>query len=116
MATSKKDQFLGPEVRLADYSKALAHPARIAILKVLAERGSCICGEVVDELPLAQATVSQHLRALKDAGLIEGSVDGPRSRYRIDARGLRAFMRSTQFLFSQLEQSVASPDRPSARA
>ena len=76
--------------RLAEAAKALGHPARLAILQTLAKRGACVCGEVVDELPLAQATVSQHLKALKAAGLVRGEVDGPRSCYCVDGTALRA--------------------------
>lgn len=66
---------------LATYAKALAHPARVAILRMLIKRGECICGQIVDVLPLAQATVSQHLKVLKESGLIQGEVDGPRVCY-----------------------------------
>ena len=86
----KPETFFPPEhVDLADFARALGHPARIAILQVLARRGTCICSEVVDELPLAQSTVSQHLRVLKDAGLIQGEVEGPRVCYCLDPAGLR---------------------------
>lgn len=105
MAQSKADAFLAPEQKLATYAKALAHPARIAILKVLAERGTCICGDIVDELPLAQATVSQHLKALKDAGLIRSEVDGPRVCYCIEEEGLRRFVGSMKLLTAILEES-----------
>lgn len=70
-------------------AKALAHPARIQIVRLLARRGTCICGEIVDELPLAQSTVSQHLKILKESGLVQGEVDGPRTCYCIDPKGLR---------------------------
>lgn len=70
--------------RLAAACKALSHPARLTILQTLAQRGTCICGEIVDAMPLSQATVSQHLKVLKDAGLIGGTIDGPRSCYCID--------------------------------
>lgn len=66
---------------LASLAKALGHPARIAILRLLTRRQSCVCGEIVDELPLAQSTVSQHLKLLKDAGFVHGEVDGPRVCY-----------------------------------
>ena len=69
---------------LAQFSNALGHPARIAILRLLLRRDTCICGEIVDELPLAQSTVSQHLKQLKEAGLIRGEVDGPRVCYCVD--------------------------------
>jgi ArsR family transcriptional regulator len=62
-------------------AKALAHPARVAILRLLLGKGECICGDIVDRLPLAQATVSQHLKVLKEAGWIAGSIDGPRVCY-----------------------------------
>ena len=72
--------------RIANYAKALAHPARIAILKILIERKACICGDIVDELPLSQSTVSQHLKELKDAGLIKGTIEGVRVCYCIDEK------------------------------
>ncbi len=72
------------EIEIADLAKAMAHPARIAILKLLANRNDCICGEIVDELPLSQSTISQHLKALKEAGLIKGNVDGPKVCYCLD--------------------------------
>jgi DNA-binding transcriptional ArsR family regulator len=72
MALNKIEVFSADDQQVAAWAKALAHPARIAILRVLAERGSCVCGEVVQVLPLAQATVSQHLKELKEAGLIKG--------------------------------------------
>ena len=62
-------------------AKALGHPARVHILRLLLARDACCCGELVDELPLAQATVSQHLKVLKNAGLIVGEIEGPRSSY-----------------------------------
>lgn len=83
----------GPEAddELAALAKALGHPARVQILRVLARRDTCVCGDIVDELPLAQSTVSQHLKVLKDAGLIRGTVDGPRTCYCIEPRTLRRF-------------------------
>jgi len=66
---------------IATAARALGHPARVAILRLLLERGECICGSIVDVMPLAQATVSQHLKVLKDAGLVRGEVDGPRVCY-----------------------------------
>lgn len=87
---AKTDLFPPDLARLAEAAKALGHPARLVILRTLAARGTCVCGEVVEELPLAQATVSQHLKALKRAGLVRGEVDGPRSCYCVDAPALRA--------------------------
>ena len=66
---------------LAVVAKALGHPARVRILRLLLSRDACYCGQIVDELPLAQATVSQHLKVLKDAGLVSGEIEGPRTCY-----------------------------------
>jgi ArsR family transcriptional regulator len=79
----------GADEELAALAKAVGHPARVRILRLLAHRESCVCGEIVDKLPLAQSTVSQHLKILKEAGLIRGEVDGPRVCYCIDAQALR---------------------------
>jgi ArsR family transcriptional regulator len=79
----------GADEELATLGKALGHPARVQILRLLARKTSCICGDIVDELPLAQSTVSQHLKVLKDAGLIRGEVDGPRVCYCLEPRTLR---------------------------
>lgn len=81
MAYSKAEQFSATEIEMANMAKAIAHPARIAILKYLAEKNECICGDLVEVLPLSQSTVSQHLKALKDAGLISGNIDGPKMCY-----------------------------------
>ena len=88
MAIHKKEAFTQKEQDLAEFAKALAHPARIAILKVLAQRNECICGEIVDILPLAQSTVSQHLSKLKEAGLITSLPDGLCQRYRLNEEAL----------------------------
>jgi ArsR family transcriptional regulator len=76
------DQVTGDDDEVvARLAQAMGHPARVAIVRLLRERESCICGEIVDVLPLAQSTVSQHLKVLRDAGLILGEVDGPRVCY-----------------------------------
>lgn len=85
MGLSKTDEFTVKDVRLALVAKALAHPARVAILQLLIEKQNCICGDIVDELPLSQSTVSQHLKELKEAGLIKGDIDGKTVCYCIDA-------------------------------
>ncbi len=74
---------------LAAFAKALGHSARVKIVRLLIRRSACVCGDIVDELPLAQSTVSQHLRVLKEAGLIRGDIDGPRVCYCIEPRMLR---------------------------
>ena len=73
---------------LAQLTKALGHPVRVAILRLLLRKGGCICGEIVQELPVAQATVSQHLKVLKEAGFIRGDVDGPRVCYCAEPKAL----------------------------
>jgi len=81
--------FGAEDRELAVLARALGHPARVAILRYLARRGECVCGRLVDRLPLAQATVSQHLKVLKQAGLIEGEVEGPRVCYCVRPESLR---------------------------
>jgi ArsR family transcriptional regulator, arsenate/arsenite/antimonite-responsive transcriptional repressor len=88
MAYSKKEEFSDTEIVLANFAKALSHPARIAILRILAARSTCICGEIVEELPLSQSTVSQHLKALKEADLIQGDIDGPKTCYCLNPVGV----------------------------
>ncbi|HEY6867042.1 MAG TPA: metalloregulator ArsR/SmtB family transcription factor [Candidatus Eisenbacteria bacterium] len=73
----------------ARLAKALGHPARVAIVRMLAARGECVCGTIVDGLPLAQATVSQHLKVLKEAGIVRGEIDGPRVCYCLDPKTLQ---------------------------
>ncbi len=105
MAAHKTDEFGKKEQDLAAFAKAISHPARIAILKVLAQRNECICGEIVEILPLAQATVSQHLKALKEAGLINGTVSGPKSCYCINWEAFDNFQSSFNTLFDKLKNS-----------
>ncbi len=103
MAINKKDVFKKEESELADFAKALAHPARIAILKALAKNGTCICGEIVEVLPLAQSTVSQHLKELKKAGLIKGTIEGTKSCYCINWPVFEAFSEIISKLFLSLK-------------
>lgn len=84
MGQSKTEAFSPAQNHLANLAKALAHPARIAILEHLLKVNACVCGDLVDELPLAQATVSQHLRELKSMGLIKGNIEGATVCYCID--------------------------------
>jgi ArsR family transcriptional regulator len=88
MATTKAKLFDTSQKRTAELMKALGHPARVAIIELLAERNTCICGDITNELPLAQSTVSQHLKALKNAGIIKGEVDGVRTCYCLDRQGI----------------------------
>lgn len=103
MAFHKKEEFTKKEQELAEFAKALSHPARIAILKVLAQKNECICGEIVEVLPLAQSTVSQHLKELKNAGLIQGTLDGPRSCYCINWKAFEKFSNDIGSLFLNLK-------------
>ncbi len=84
MGLSKTDKFTAEQNQLASLAKAMAHPARIAILNYLAKTPTCVCGDIVNELPLSQSTVSQHLKELKSAGLIKGTIEGPSVCYCID--------------------------------
>jgi ArsR family transcriptional regulator len=80
---------MGTDEELSSLTKALGHPARVQIMRLLVRREACVCGDIVDELPLAQSTVSQHLKVLKEAGLIRGDIDGPRICYCVEPRTLR---------------------------
>jgi DNA-binding transcriptional ArsR family regulator len=104
MALNKKAEFPLTESRLAELAKALSHPARISILKLLAKRNTCICGEIVDELPLAQSTVSQHLKELKACGLVQGEIDGPKSCYCINWDTLKDLQDLLGTLFQGMER------------
>jgi len=75
----------------ARLAKALGHPARVAILRMLVSCGECVCGTIVEGLPLSQATVSQHLKVLKEAGLIHGEIDGPRVCYCVNPEAVKRF-------------------------
>jgi DNA-binding transcriptional ArsR family regulator len=99
MGTTKTASFTETDNRLAGYAKALGHPARIAILRFLASRRTCVCGDIVEVLPLSQSTVSQHLKELKAAGLIQGEIEGAKVCYCIDPAGWRAAQESLNKLF-----------------
>lgn len=86
MGATKTDLFTKAQNELAAMAKAIAHPARIAILQYLAKTNACICGDIVDELGLAQATISQHLKELKSVGLIQGTIEGTSVCYCIDPK------------------------------
>ena len=88
MGATKTEYFTSKQNSIAILIKALAHPARIAILEYLMKVNSCICGDIVNELPLAQPTVSQHLRELKNAGIIKGNIEGNAICYCIDEKAI----------------------------
>ena len=104
MAINKKEEFSTDLLSIADFSKAIAHPARLAILQTLAAKNTCICGEIVEVLPLAQATVSQHLKELKTIGLIKGEVDGKKSCYCIDYGALAKFKNAFDVFYKNIEK------------
>ena len=99
MGATKSFEFTTKHNNLAKYAKALAHPARIAILQLLIKKQTCICGDIVDELPLSQSTVSQHLKELKDAGLIKGDIEGAKVCYCIDEKEWKTAQQSINKLF-----------------
>lgn len=86
MGLTKTEGFTKAQIELAAMAKALGHPARIAILQFLATQQTCMCGDIVEELPLSQSTVSQHLKELKKVGLIKGNIDGPSVCYCIEEK------------------------------
>jgi DNA-binding transcriptional ArsR family regulator len=87
MGTSKTEEYTSRQVRLSEIARALGHPARIAIIEYLAKSNVCMCGDIVDVLPLSQSTVSQHLRELKNAGLIKGEIEGTSVNYCVNEKG-----------------------------
>jgi DNA-binding transcriptional ArsR family regulator len=105
MGITKTTEFSTQENRLARYAKALGHPARIAILQFLAKKQSCMCGDIVQELPLSQSTVSQHLKELKEAGLIQGSIDGVKVCYCIDPKEWKAAKTYLNKLFDSYQET-----------
>lgn len=86
MGITKTEVFNKRQNRIARYAKALAHPARVAIIEYLIRNQSCICNDLVEELPLSQSTISQHLKELKNIGIIKGEIEGPKVCYCIDEK------------------------------
>lgn len=109
MAEAKTDRFHPDAVDLARCFKALGHPARLEILRVLAQKQACICGDIVEEIPLAQSTISQHLKVLKEAGFIQGSVDGPAVCYCLDEARYRRVMAAMSGLLPHLTTQEDQP-------
>lgn len=104
MAQKKIDPFNSSDVELANLAKALSHPARISILRILAKKNMCICGEIVEILPLAQSTVSQHLKELKKADLVAGEIEGAKSCYCINWDKINEFSNWMKSLFDDLNK------------
>ena len=105
MGASKTEQFTDQQNELAILAKALGHPARIAIIEYLLKVDNCICGDIVNELPLAQPTVSQHLKELKNAGLIKGNFEGASICYCIDEQGFEKIKGFFQEVTQHLEKT-----------
>jgi DNA-binding transcriptional ArsR family regulator len=103
MGSTKAEEFTVRDNKIARYAKALAHPARVAILQLLIKKQSCICGDIVDELPLSQSTVSQHLKELKEAGLIKGDIEGVKVCYCIDEKEWGQASSYLETLFSSFQ-------------
>jgi len=106
MGITKTEVFNDHQNRIAKYAKAFAHPARVAIIEYLVKTRACICGELVDELPLAQSTISQHLKELKNIGVISGEIEGPRINYCINEKAWE----EVKSLFVKMMDSYKSND------
>ncbi|MBK9285816.1 MAG: winged helix-turn-helix transcriptional regulator [Sphingobacteriaceae bacterium] len=104
MGVTKTEEYTNRQNKTAKYAKALAHPARLAILELLIKKQSCVCGDIVDELPLSQSTVSQHLKELKEAGLITGDIEGVKVCYCIDPKEWENAKTSLTNLFASFIQ------------
>lgn len=104
MGATKTEHFTDNQNKMATIAKALGHPARIAIIEYLMKVNECICGDIVNELPLAQPTVSQHLKELKNAGIIKGNIEGNSICYCIDEETIKIF----NAYFSSIVKSVAN--------
>jgi len=103
---SKSNEFQAEISRLAQYAKALSHPARLRILQFLTETNACMCGDIVEVLPLAQSTVSQHLKILKKAGLIQGNLERPRMCYCVDPAAIENVRHAFEDFFSGIINEV----------
>ena len=104
MGVTKTDNFNKTQNRVAELAKAIGHPARIAILEFLIKKNACICNDIVDELPLSQSTVSQHLKALKEVGLIKGDIEGTSICYCIDEKVWKEVQLMLNKLFDSFQQ------------
>jgi len=104
MGATKTDHFTEKQNQIAIIAKALGHPARIAIIDYLLKVDTCICGDIVNEIPLAQPTISQHLKELKNAGLIKGNIAGTAICYCIDDKALQTFLKYFKNIALKLEK------------
>jgi DNA-binding transcriptional ArsR family regulator len=110
MGFSKTELFTDRQNRIAALAKGLGHPARVAILEHLFKINACVCGDLVQEIGLAQPTISQHLKELKNLGLIKGNVEGARVCYCIDQDNWKG-MKEVVFGFLNIDTAISSPSR-----
>ena len=110
MGASKSNLFSVDQNELAEFAKVLGHPARIAILQLLSEKDSCINGTIVNEIGLAQATISQHLKALKEIGIIKGTIEGVSICYCIDHHKFKSLKQQFDALFNTLQHPSLAQD------
>ena len=103
MGATKTDLFTRRQNELANMAKAIAHPARVAILQYLLKANACVCGSIVEELGLAQATISQHLKELKTVGLIQGTIEGTSVCYCIDPKVWNEYRQVLSVFFGEME-------------
>jgi DNA-binding transcriptional ArsR family regulator len=106
MGASKSDLFSSDQNELAEFAKVLAHPARIAILQLLSSKNQCFNGTLVEEIGLAQATISQHLKALKEVGLVRGTLEGVSCSYCIDTQKMLTLKNQFDTLFENLKNAT----------
>ena len=104
---NKLDKFDSEMIDIALFAKAVSNPARLAILNYLAQTKSCISGDISDFLPLSRTTVSQHLKVLRDSGLIKGEIDGPRINYCLNGTNVERFLKMTENFFAQIRSAEA---------
>lgn len=102
MAQSKSELFTDELIEQANFFKALSHPARLHILKFLAQESSCITGDITDELPLSRTTVNQHIKELKNIGLIQGHIEGVTTKYCLNTEKIRTLVDKTNFFLKEI--------------
>ncbi len=105
MGVTKTQNFTEEQNTVALYAKALAHPARVAIIQHLLKSKTCVCGDIVEELPLSQSTVSQHLKELKKVGLIKGDIEGPTVCYCVDMKMLTRARKLLNDMFQEVHMN-----------
>lgn len=105
MGLTETKEFTAKENKIAKYARALGHPARTAILNIIVKHKSCICGDIVEELPFSQSTVSQHLKELKEVGLIMGEIEGTKVCYCVDEKEWAIVENYFTEMFSKIKQS-----------